>query len=135
MYNRTRTIFAGKGRKRLKTGLPATYDTGRPRDSLLVNLKFSGLQIEDCGPSSFERPPQGFPASQRAKPRVVKKPTISLVRSPPTCAGSDNPLVHVFAAITLKPRRGGNSFGRLDSQTRSRDRASGLNLNEQPPVL
>lgn len=43
-------------------------------------------------------------------------------------------LVHVFAAVTLKPRRDGNSFGRLDAaelvgkitegrnQTQSRDR-------------
>ena len=28
-------------------------------------------------------------------------------------AGAGNPLIHVFAAVILKPRRGGNSFGRL----------------------
>ena len=52
----------------------------------------------------------------------------------PDALAQVSPLIHVFAAVTLKPRRSGNSFGRLDvaelvgkvtegrDQTQSRDR-------------
>src|SRR3954468_3874579 len=44
MWNRTRAISAGKGRKRLETGLPANHYTGRSRDGPLVCCLKSEVQ-------------------------------------------------------------------------------------------
>ena len=80
--------------------LPETFDFASTISELLTSVKRSGARTMLRG-VTFERPPQGSPASRR---------------------------------VPLKPRRGGNGFGRLDpaklvgkitegrNQTQSRDR-------------
>ena len=71
---------------------------------LLTSVKRSGARTMLRG-VTFERPPQGSPASRRAKLRVENSPLICLVKSPPSA------LAQVIPWCIFGPRAPSNLAG------------------------
>jgi len=84
--------------------LPETFDFASTISELLTSVKRSGARTMLRG-VTFERPPQGSPASRRAKLRVENSPLICLVKSPPSA------LAQVIPWCIFGPRAPSNLAG------------------------